>query len=33
MYGECNGHGICNTTLGLCECSTGYSGHACEGKL
>lgn len=23
-------HGVCNSTTGLCQCSTGYSGTACE---
>jgi len=28
--GKCSGKGICNTTSGSCECTTGYFGDICS---
>lgn len=29
-YAECSGRGVCNRKDGICECTDGYSGPACQ---
>merc|ERR1712072_726439 len=30
LYSTCSGHGTCTSSSGLCACTEGYSGAACD---